>query len=142
MYARKQTLLLCVLCGSNSHRLFLNCALHMVSSLSSSRFPFVTLLPFQVPNGWPLLTVETQVNGDSKNTNVRSPPWLVCWTGTVDFCPVLAALVGPVQNIFPHCTPLFQFLNVPIAQQASQTAVLGHLSLVRLFREYSHCINL
>jgi hypothetical protein len=29
-------------------------------------------------------------------------PWLVrwaCWAGTRDFCPTLAALVGPVQNI-------------------------------------------
>jgi hypothetical protein len=38
--------------------------------------------------GWPLLTVETEVNGDSKSTN----------EGTRDFCPALAALVGPVQN--------------------------------------------
>ncbi len=30
-------------------------------------------------------------------------PWLVRWAchdGTRDFCPALAALVGPVQNIF------------------------------------------
>ncbi len=42
-------------------------------------------------------------------------PWLVRWAGhagTSDFCPApLAALVGPVQNIyfFPHHT-LFQFI--------------------------------
>jgi hypothetical protein len=40
-------------------------------------------------------------------------PWLVrgaCRAGTIDFCPVLAALVGPVQkHFFPHCI-LFQFI--------------------------------
>ncbi len=36
-------------------------------------------------------------------------PWLVCWTrraGTIDFCPALAALVSPVQNI-----ALFHFIS-------------------------------
>ncbi len=55
-------------------------------------------------------------------------PWYVRWAcraGTIDFCSALAALVGQGQNIF--------FLNyfnsyVPIAQQAGQAAVLGHLS--------------
>jgi hypothetical protein len=50
----------------------------------------------------PLLTVETEVNGDSKRTNNRGLPWLVRWTcraGTIDFCPAWAALVSPVQNI-------------------------------------------
>ena len=54
--------------------------------------------------GWPLLTVETEVNGDSKSSNERGGlPWLVCWTcvaGTRDFCSALAALGSPVQNIF------------------------------------------
>jgi hypothetical protein len=40
-------------------------------------------------------------------------PWLVHWAchaGTIDFCPVLAALVGPVQKyFFSHCT-LFKFI--------------------------------
>ncbi len=51
----------------------------------------------------PLLTVETEVNGDSKSTNYRVIPWLVRWTcraGTRDFCPALAARVGPVQKYF------------------------------------------
>jgi hypothetical protein len=40
----------------------------------------------------------------------------------------LAALVGPIQNIFfPHPT-LFKFL-CPIAQHAGQAVVLGRLSL-------------
>jgi hypothetical protein len=52
-------------------------------------------------------------------------PWLVLGC-TKDFCSTLAALVGPVQNIY--------FLNVhffssfaPIAQQAGQADVLGRL---------------
>ncbi len=39
-------------------------------------------------------------------------PWLVRWAlhaGTRDFYPALAALVSPVQNIFPHHT-LFEFI--------------------------------
>ncbi len=64
--------------------------------------------------GWPLLTVETEVNGDSKGTKRGGfLSWLVRWAcsaGIRDFCSALAALVGPVQNIFfPHHT-LLQFL--------------------------------
>ncbi len=47
----------------------------------------------------PLLTVETDVNGDSKITNERGPS--------------LAALVGPVQNIVILAVHYFNF--VPIA---------------------------
>jgi hypothetical protein len=56
--------------------------------------------------GWPLLTVETEVNGDSKNTKIQMKgvlSWLVCWAccaGTRDFCSALATLVGPVRNFF------------------------------------------
>jgi hypothetical protein len=56
-------------------------------------------------------------------------PWLVRWAcraGTRDFCPALAALVSPIQNIF---TVLCFNSFVPIAQQAGQAAVLGRLSL-------------
>jgi hypothetical protein len=52
--------------------------------------------------GWPLLTVETEVNGDSKSTNERGPSLvcsLGCYAGTREFCSALAALVGIVQNI-------------------------------------------
>ncbi len=62
---------------------------------------------------WPLLTVKTEVNEDSKSTNERVLPWLVRWdfrTGTRDFCSALAALVGSVQNIFFLARTLFQFL--------------------------------
>ncbi len=67
-------------------------------------------------------------------------PGLVPWagrSGTKDFCPVSAALVSPVQNIFiPHRT-LFHFF-VPIAQPAGQAAVLGSLvsKYVSLYRAF------
>jgi hypothetical protein len=58
--------------------------------------------------------------------------WLVCWAcraGKRDFCPALAALVGPVQNIF---FPAVHYFNsfFPITQQAGQAVVLGRLSLI------------
>ncbi len=61
----------------------------------------------ETTEGWPLPTVETEVNGDSKSTNERGP-FLVgslgCRAGTRDFCHSVAAPVGPVQNIFPYRT--------------------------------------
>jgi hypothetical protein len=55
--------------------------------------------------GWPLLTVETEVNGDSQSTNERGPSLVVslgfpCRYKT--FFPALAALVGPGTKCFPH----------------------------------------
>jgi hypothetical protein len=55
--------------------------------------------------GWPLLTVETEMKRDSKSTKARkrSFTWSVrwaCYAGTRDFCSALAALVGLAQNIF------------------------------------------
>jgi hypothetical protein len=58
-------------------------------------------------------------------------PWLVRWAccaGTRDFCPSLAALVGPVQNITFLITHYFSSF-VPIAQQAGQAVTLPHLAL-------------
>jgi hypothetical protein len=58
--------------------------------------------------------------------------WLVCWAcggGTRDFCSALAALIGPVLNIFFLAVCYFDAL-FPIAQQAGEAAVLGSLSLV------------
>jgi hypothetical protein len=59
-------------------------------------------------------------------------PWLVLWAchaGTRDFRSALAALVGPVQNIFFLAVHFFNSF-VPIAHQAGQGVVLGFLSLV------------
>jgi hypothetical protein len=57
--------------------------------------------------------------------------WLARWAcraGTRTFCFALAALVGPVNNIFFLAVHYFNAF-VPIAQQAGQAAVLGQLSL-------------
>jgi hypothetical protein len=61
-------------------------------------------MPRKTRKGWPLMTDETEVNGDSKSTNDRGPS-LVGSLGLScrrykRFCSALAALVGPVQNIF------------------------------------------
>ncbi len=58
-------------------------------------------------------------------------PWLVrCarYAGTRDFCPALAALVSPEQNIIFLAAHFFT-LGVPIAQQPRKAVVLGRLSL-------------
>ncbi len=58
-------------------------------------------------------------------------PWLVRWAcraGTRDFSSALAALIGPVQNIFFLTVHFFNAFE-PIAQNAGQAAVLGRLSL-------------
>ncbi len=78
---------------------------------------------------WPLLTVETEVNGDSRVQMKGVLPWLVCGarhSGTRDFYPALAALVTSVQNIFPH-SRLFQFMCPH--RTSGQAVVQGRLSL-------------
>ncbi len=63
--------------------------------------------------GWPLPTVETEVNGDSEykwKGSFLGFGSLGCRAGTRDFCHSLAALVGPVQNIFSLPYTLFQFI--------------------------------
>jgi hypothetical protein len=47
----------------------------------------------------------------------------------IDFCSVMAAPVGPVQNIF-FLTEHYFHSFVPMPQQAGQAAVLGRLSLL------------
>jgi len=62
----------------------------------------------------------------------RVLPRLVLWAcraGTRDFCSALAALVGPVQNIFSLAVYYFNIPLSLIAQQAGKVAVLGRLSL-------------
>jgi hypothetical protein len=63
------------------------------------------------------------------------PLWLLCWAcraGTRNFCSALAALVGPVQNIFSHSPQNYLNSFVPYRPQAGQAAVLGRLSLIML----------
>jgi hypothetical protein len=82
--------------------------------------------------GWPLLNVETEVNGDSKRTQEWGPflfGSLACRAGTRDFLQPWLLLSAQNQIYFLflilHCFNSF----VPIAQQAGQAAVLGRLSL-------------
>ncbi len=87
----------------------------------------VVFVTREAREGCPLLTVETGVNGDSESTR----PGLfrrACRASTRNFCPALAALVGPVQNIFFLTVHHFNSF-VPIAQQSGQAAMLGCLSL-------------
>jgi hypothetical protein len=78
--------------------------------------------------GWPLLTVETEVNEESRTLRGQMKEvlsWLLPWAcraDTRDFCSVLAALVGPVQNIF--------ILTVHSKLGSGQEAVPGCLSLM------------
>ncbi len=52
--------------------------------------------------GWPLLNVETVRQMGTQQVHMKGVlSWLVHWArcaSTRDFCPALAALVGPVQN--------------------------------------------
>ncbi len=79
--------------------------------------------------GRPLPTVETEENGDSKSTNERDPSLV----GSLDlpdlyerFCSALAALVGPVQNIFFFTVHYFTPF---VLLQDGLAAVLGRPSL-------------
>jgi hypothetical protein len=85
----------------------------------------------EIREGWPLLTVETEVNGDSKSTNERGP-----WARRF-FLSSFEALVGLVQNIFSLTVHYFHSF-VPNAQQAGQAAVLGSLisNYVSLYRAF------
>ncbi len=78
-----------------------------------------------------ILTVETELNGDSRVQMKGVLPWLVPWAlcaGTRDVYPALAALVSPVQNMF-FLAVHYLNLCVPIAQQHGQAVVKGDLSL-------------
>jgi hypothetical protein len=80
----------------------------------------------------PETTVETEANVDSRSMYKSGPSFLVCsarCAGTKDFSSAVAALVGPVKNIFsPHRT-LFHLICTPIAKQAGQAVVPHHQSL-------------
>ncbi len=102
-------------------------------TLCKSRlYPLVRDFGFEIREWLTLLTVETEVNGDSQRTNERGPSLHGLVVPVRDFHPVLAAMVSPVQSIFfliVHCFNLW----VPIAQKPGQAVVQGRLSLnVRL----------
>jgi hypothetical protein len=67
--------------------------------------------------------------GTQRGQTIGALPWLVRRNAsTIDFCPALAALVNPVQNIIFLTIYIFTLL-VPTAQQPGQVGLLGHLSL-------------
>jgi hypothetical protein len=74
--------------------------------------------PERLGRGVPLLTVETEVNGDSKSTNERGPSLVDPLSLSCQykiFCSALTALGCPVLNIFFLTVHYFKSF-VPIAQ--------------------------
>jgi hypothetical protein len=86
-----------------------------------------------------VLTVKTEVNGDSKSTNECDPSLigsrgLSCRYKRFLFC--LGCSSRPRVQYIIFLTVLYFSSIVPIAQQAGQAAVLGRLSLsVRLWKK-------
>jgi len=82
--------------------------------------------------GWPLLTVETEVNGTQRgqmNGVLSCLVCCVCRSDTRDFCPALAALKLAQDKIIFFITVQYFNSFFPIAQQAGQAVVLDHQSL-------------
>ncbi len=75
-------------------------------------------------DGWPMLTAETEVNGDSKSTQKRGSS-LVGSSGLSCRYKIFLFSLGII-----FLTVHFSNSFVPIAQQAGQAAVLGRLSLI------------
>jgi hypothetical protein len=88
--------------------------------------------------GWPLLTVETGMNGDSKSTNKRGPS-LVGSLGLScrykRFVISLASLVSPVQNIF-FLTSIFPHRPTIWAGSQAGSPVFWYVSLTLMLRKY------
>jgi hypothetical protein len=82
--------------------------------------------------GWPLLTLETEANGDLRGTYKRGSflCWFVGLVTPVQEIFVLPWLLSPVQNIVFLTAHYFTSYGF-IAQQAGQAVVPRHLSLNR-----------
>ncbi len=90
--------------------------------------------------GWPLLTVETEVNGDLKRTIDRGPSLVglldsTCRYNRIPSC-LGCSLVSPVQNIIFLIVHFFTLL-IPITQQPGQVGVLGRMSLY-IWQQHEH----
>jgi hypothetical protein len=89
------------------------------------------VLARETREGWPLLTVETEVNGDSKSTNERGPSLagslgLLCWYKIFLFC--LGCSSRPSTKYFFFLTMHF---SIPLSlspRQAGHAGVLGRLA--------------
>ncbi len=98
--------------------------------------------PKEIKEGWPLVTVVTEANGDSWiSYTVKGCSSLAGLLGSCCFyneiCPVL---VSPVQNII-FLTVHFFTLQVLISQQPGQAVVLGRQSLWSLGHPLSTAIH-
>jgi hypothetical protein len=100
-----------------------------------SKFSHYTICSIKVKTreGWPLLTVETEVNRNSKSTNERGPSLVVRWAcraGARDFYPALTTLVSPVQNI---CFLTINYISLYVCPHRpttrGQAVVQGRLPL-------------
>jgi hypothetical protein len=97
-----------------------------------------TVLPRETREGWPLLTIETEVNGDSKSTNERGT-FLVGSLALLCRCKRFLSCFGcssrpSTKYFFPHHT-LFKLLCSH--RTASWVpAELGRLSLSVCLRYY------
>jgi hypothetical protein len=113
--------------------LMFKCAQAIV--LPTAHTTITVTFPRETREGWTLLTVETEMNGNSKGTNV---PWLAQWarlSGTRDSYAALAALVRSVQSFFffssyttysiydPHCPATWagSRAGTPVSACASPT---------------------
>ncbi len=103
-----------------------------------------TVATRETGEGWPLLTVETEVNGDSKSTNERGPSLvgslgLSCQYKRFLFC--LGCYCRPsTKYLFPYRT-LFQFLcpHRPASWTGSRAAFYSRLVFVYLRRDVRSC---
>jgi hypothetical protein len=107
--------------------------LHYTTSGRQFDWPFISaeVTSRETKEGWPLLTVETEMNRDSKSTNERGPflavsSGLSCRYKSCLFCVKFSSRPS-TKYFFPHRT-LFYFLW-PHRPEAGQAAVLGRLSL-------------
>ncbi len=77
--------------------------------------------------GWPLMTFETEVNGDLKSADERGPFLVGSLGPSCRYKRLLSCYGQPIQNNFssPHTT----FIYVPIAQQPGQVVMQCCLSL-------------
>jgi hypothetical protein len=83
--------------------------------------------------GWPLLTVETEANGDLSSTNERGPSLVWFFGLSCRYKRFLCCSSQSSKNSFLLASNFFT-LCVPIAQQAGQAVVLGRLSLFMVLR--------
>ncbi len=84
--------------------------------------------PRETREGWPLLTVEIELNGDSKSTNERSHSLLGSLGLSCRYKRFLFCLGCSSRPIF-FSSYTISIRLFPIAQQAGRAAVLGRLSL-------------